>query len=220
MSSLTGRREGLKVVLSLGTVMSQVQSVDLSYEDGARAVELAREAVESYVRNGQREQPGSMRDAFYARTGAFIRLESTRGRGSLRGCSGGYQGDEQLGHVIVDSAIRAASDDSCGSEVTPAELSNLTVSVCAVRNVVLTDDPIADMELGTHGVAVDAGSDSGWLYPTVPVENDWSESEYLARVCRKAGLRPDAWRDDDVMVSLFEGQIFRERDPEGSIEEL
>jgi uncharacterized protein (TIGR00296 family) len=220
MSALTGRREGLKVVLPLVTCMSQVQSVDLSYEDGARAVELAREAVESYVRNGQREQPGSMRDAFYARTGAFIRLESTRGRGSLRGCSGGYQGDEQLGHVIVDSAIRAASDDSCGSEVTPAELSNLTVSVCAVRNVVLTDDPVADMELGTHGVAVDAGGDSGWLYPTVPVENDWSESEYLARVCRKAGLRPDAWRDDDVMVSLFEGQIFRERDPEGSIEEL
>lgn len=210
----------MKVVLPLVTSMSQVQSVDLSYEDGARAVELAREAVESYVRNGQREQPGSMRDAFYARTGAFIRLESTRGRGSLRGCSGGYQGDEQLGHVIVDSAIRAASDDSCGSEVTPVELSNLTVSVCAVRNVVLTDDPVADMELGTHGVAVDAGGDSGWLYPTVPVENDWSESEYLARVCRKAGLRPDAWRDDDVMVSLFEGQIFRERDPEGSIEEL
>ncbi|PSQ26104.1 AMMECR1 domain-containing protein [Halobacteriales archaeon QS_9_68_17] len=200
--------------------MSQVQSIDLSYEDGARAVKLAREAVESYVRNGQRKQPGSMRDAFYARTGAFIRLESTRGRGSLRGCSGGYQGDEQLGHVIVDSAIRAASDDSCSSEVTPAELSNLTVSVFAVRNVVLTDDPVGDMELGTHGVAVDAGGDSGWLYPTVPVENDWSESEYLARVCRKAGLRPDAWRDDDVMVSLFEGQTFRERDPEGSIEEL
>ncbi|NHN48324.1 TIGR00296 family protein [Halostella sp. JP-L12] len=200
--------------------MSQVQSVDLSYEDGARAVELAREAVESYVRNGQREQPGSMRDAFYARTGAFIRLESTRGRGSLRGCSGGYQEDDQLGHVIVDSAIRAASDDSCGSEVTPAELSNLTVSVCAVRNVVLTDDPVADMDLGTHGVAVDAGGDSGWLYPTVPVENDWSEAEYLARVCRKAGLNPTAWQDDDVMVTLFEGQIFREREPEGSIEEL
>ncbi|WP_121823632.1 TIGR00296 family protein [Halostella salina] len=200
--------------------MSQVQSVDLSYEDGARAVELAREAVESYVRNGQREQPGSMRDAFYARTGAFVRLESTRGRGSLRGCSGGYQGDEQLGHVIVDSAIRAASDDSCGSEVTPAELSNLTVSVCAVRNVVLTDDPVSDMELGTHGVAVDDGRDSGWLYPTVPVENDWSEAEYLARVCRKAGLSPDAWQNDDVMVNLFEGQIFREREPEGSTEEL
>ncbi|MFC4246108.1 TIGR00296 family protein [Natribaculum luteum] len=200
--------------------MSQRQGVDLSYEDGARAVELAREAVESYVQNGQREHPGSMRDAFYARTGAFVRLESTCGRGSLRGCAGGYRSDEQLGHVIVDAAIEAASDSSCGSEVTPSELPNLTVSVCAVKNVVLTDDPLADLELGVHGVAVDGGGKSGWLYPTVPVENDWSEREYLDRVCRKARLPPTAWQDDDVVVTLFEGQVFREREADGSIEQL
>ncbi|MWV41629.1 TIGR00296 family protein [Natrialba sp. INN-245] len=199
--------------------MSQRQGVDLSYEDGARAVKLAREAVESYVEHGQREQPGSMREAFYERTGAFVRLESTRGRGSLRGCAGGYRSDDQLGHVIVDAAIEAASEDSCGSEVSPSELPNLTVSVCAVRNVVLTDDPLADMELGTHGVAIDGGEGS-WLYPTVPVENGWSEREYLDRICRKAKLAPTAWQDDDVVVTLFEGQVFREREADGSIEEL
>ncbi|SDK44585.1 TIGR00296 family protein [Natronorubrum texcoconense] len=200
--------------------MSQRQGVNLSYEDGARAVELARESVESFVQHGQREQPGSMREAFYERTGAFVRLESTRGRGSLRGCAGGYRSGEQLGHVIVDAAIEAASEDSCGSEVTPSELPNLTVSVCAVRNVVLTDDPLADLELGTHGVAIDGGGESGWLYPTVPVENRWSAEEYLDRTSRKAGLAPKAWQDDDVIVTLFEGQVFRERDADGSIEEL
>ncbi len=200
--------------------MSQRQDVDLSYEDGARAVELARDAVESYVRHGQREHPGSMRDAFYERTGAFVRLESTRGRGSLRGCAGGYRSGEQLGHVIVDSAIEAASGDSCGSEVSPSELSNLTVSVCTVKGVVLTDDPLSDLELGTHGVAVDGGGSSGWLYPTIPVENDWTKREYLDRTCRKARLPPTAWQDDDVVVTLFEGQVFRERAADGSIEQL
>ena len=200
--------------------MSQAQSISLSYEDGVRAVELAREAVESYVQNGQREQPGSMRDAFYQRTGALVRLESTRGRGSLRGCAGGYDENDQLGHVIVDAAIAAASGDSCGSEVTPAELSNLTVSVCAVTNLLLTDDPLADLELGTHGVAIDAGTDHGWLYPTLPVKNGWSEERYLGSACRKAGLSPTAWQDDDVMVTLFEGQIFRERDPNGSVKQV
>ncbi|WP_049941819.1 TIGR00296 family protein [Haloterrigena turkmenica] len=200
--------------------MSQRQGVELSYEDGARAVELAREAVESFVQHGQREQPGSMREAFYERTGAFVRLESTRGRGSLRGCAGGYRSGEQLGHVIVDSAIEAASEDSCGSEVTPSELPNLTVSVCAVRNVLLTDDPLADLELGTHGISIDGGGEGGWLYPTVPVENQWSAREYLDRTCRKAGLPPTAWQDDDVVVTLFEGQVFREREADGSIEEL
>ncbi|WP_435361394.1 TIGR00296 family protein [Haloarchaeobius sp. DFWS5] len=200
--------------------MSQAQSVHLTYDDGARAVELAREAVEGFVSNGRREQPGSMIDAFYNRTGAFVRLESTRGRGSLRGCAGGYETTEQLGHVIVDAAIEAASEDSCGSEVTPSELSNLTVSVCCVCNLVLTDDPLADLELGKHGVAIDTGSSTGWLYPTVPVEHGWSKEEYLGRVCRKAGLPPTAWQQEDVVVTLFEGQIFRERDPEGSIQEL
>jgi len=199
--------------------MSQGQGVDLSYEDGARAVELAREAVDSYVRHGQREQPGSMREAFYERTGAFVRLESTRGRGSLRGCAGGYRSGDQLGHVIVDAAIEAASGDSCGSEVSPSELSNLTVSVCIVRNVVLTDDPLADLEVGTHGVAVDGG-EGGWLYPTVPVENGWTAREYLERTCRKAKLAPDAWQDGNVGVTLFEGQVFREREADGSIEQV
>ncbi|SDQ20549.1 TIGR00296 family protein [Natronobacterium texcoconense] len=198
----------------------QRQGVDLSYEDGARAVELAREAVESYVEHGQREQPGSMRETFYERTGAFVRLESTRGRGSLRGCAGGYRSDDQLGHVIVDAAIEAASEDSCGSEVTPSELPNLTVSICAVNNVVLTDDPVADLKLGKHGVAIDGSGEGGWLYPTVPVENGWSEREYLDRTCRKAKLAPGAWQDDDVVVTLFEGQVFRERAADGSIEEV
>ncbi|WP_248518233.1 TIGR00296 family protein [Salinarchaeum laminariae] len=200
--------------------MADAQTVDLTYEDGARAVELAREAVELYVQNGQREQPGSMRDAFYQRTGAFVRLESTRGRGSLRGCAGGYEASERLGHVIVDAAIEAASGDSAGSEVSPPELSNLTVSVCAVTNVLLTDDPLADLELGSHGVAVDAGAEHGWLYPTVPLQQRWTEEEYLSRTCRKAGLPPNAWQQEDVVVTLFEGEVFREREAEGSVEQL
>ncbi|MEE6210922.1 TIGR00296 family protein [Salarchaeum sp. III] len=207
--------------------MSEAQSVHLSFEDGARAVELARDSVEAFVRNGQREQPGSMRDAFYNRTGAFVRLESTRGRGRLRGCAGAHDtarelgnGTKQLGHAIVDAAIKAASDDSCGSEVEPAELGTTRVSVCTVSNLLLTDNPDEDLELGTHGVAVDGDGQHGWMYPTVPVENNWSVYEYLDRTCRKAGLAPGAWEDDDVMVTLFEGQVFQEREPEGSVEQL
>ncbi|MFB6072518.1 MAG: TIGR00296 family protein [Halobacterium sp.] len=197
--------------------MAEAQSVVLSFEDGARTVELARESVEAFVRNGQREQPGSMRDAFYNRTSAFVRLESTRGRGRLRGCAGAHEsvrelGNEtqQLGHAIVEASIKAASESSCGSEVEPAELPNIRVSVCTVSNLVLTDDPAEDIELGVHGVAIDGDGQHGWMYPTLPVENDWSVYEYLDRTCRKAGLPNGAWEDDDVMVTLFEGQVFRE----------
>ncbi|MFB6131550.1 MAG: TIGR00296 family protein [Salinigranum sp.] len=200
--------------------MSEAQTVILSYEDGARAVELARQSVESYVLHGQREQPGSMRDAFYHRTGALVRLTSTRGRGRLRGCAGVYRGKDQLGHAIVDAAIQAASASSCGSEVEPAELPNLNVSVCVVCNTLLTNDPLSDLELGTHGVAVDRGGSSGWMYLTIPVENGWSKEEYLTRTCRKAKLPPFAWQDEDTVVTLFEGQVFRERTDGGSVEQV
>jgi uncharacterized protein (TIGR00296 family) len=198
--------------------MSEAQAVRLSYEDGARAVELARESVESFVRHGQREQPGSMRDAFYNRTGAFVRLQSTRGRGRLRGCAGTYSEGDQLGHAIVDAAITAASDDSCGTEVGPKELDSLQISVCIVSRTTLTDDPIADLELGVHGVAIDAGGNHGWMYPMLPVENDWSKAEFLSRACRKAQLSPTAWQEEDTMVTLIEGQVFREREDGGAVE--
>ena len=200
--------------------MPEAQTVHLTYEDGARAVELARESVESYVLQGQREQPGSMRDAFYTRTGAFVRLTSTRGRGRLRGCAGAYRGKDQLGHAIVEAAIKAASDDSCGSEIEPPELPSLNVSVCVVGNQILTNDPLSDLELGKHGVAVDGNGQHGWLYPTIPVENGWSKEEYLTRACRKAKLPPLAWQGEDTMVTLFGGQVFRERADGGSVEEV
>lgn len=198
--------------------MSEAQSVVLSYEDGARAVELAREAVEGYVLDGRREQPGSMRDAFYNRTGVFVRLTSRGGR--LRGCAGSHESNEQLGQQIVEAAIHAASESSCRSEIEPAELPSITVSVCIVSDVVLTDNPLDDLEVGRHGVVVDGQDAYGDIFPTVPVEQNWSAGEYLDRTSRKAGLPPGAWTEDSVVVTLYEGQVFRERNADGEIEQL
>jgi uncharacterized protein (TIGR00296 family) len=200
--------------------MSTSRAVQLSYDDGVRAVELARESVTAFVCRGQREEPGSMRDSFYNRTGAFVRLKSTRGRRRLRGCAGSYQNDEQLGHAIVDAAIGAAAVDSGGSEVEEGELDSLLVSVCIVEDMILTDDPVEDIELGRHGVAIDHGDKHGWHYPTVPVENDWSAEQFLSRTCRKSGLSPLAWQDDEAVVTLIDGQVYRERPDGGSVEEL
>ncbi|ERG96012.1 TIGR00296 family protein [Haloquadratum walsbyi] len=200
--------------------MPKAQAVSLSYNDGARAVELARESVESYVLHGQREQPGSMRDAFYTRTGAFVRIHSTRGRGRLRGCAGSSQNSDQLGHAIVDAAIQAASSDSCGSELEEPELSNLMVSVCIVCDRLSTDNPIEDVELGTHGLIIDRDDEHGWMHPIIPVENGWNKQQFVTRASRKAGLSPLAWQDEATAVTLFEGQVFRERPDGGSVEEL
>jgi uncharacterized protein (TIGR00296 family) len=189
----------------------------LAHADGVRAVELAREAVESFVQNGARVQTGSMRDAFYARTGAFVRLESTRGRRQVRGCDGRLDDSVHLGEAIVDAAIGAAGGDSCGSAVDDAELDSISVSVCAVEETETTDTPTEDIHLGTEGAVVESDGRGGWLYPTMPVENGWSAAEYLDRSCKAAGLPKTAWEEPDVDVTLFRGRIFAE-DGKGVIE--
>ncbi|MFB6093943.1 MAG: TIGR00296 family protein [Halanaeroarchaeum sp.] len=195
----------------------------LSFDDGARAVELARDAVRAFVEDGRREEPGSMRDAFYDRSSAFVRLETTTQRGQLRGCASAHDAPaelerdaERLGMTIVDAAIAAASDDS-RSTVTAPELDSLVVTVFVAEEVTPVDDPATDLVVGRHGLAIEGPSTGGWMFPTVPVDNDWGVYEYLDRTARKAGLPADAWGDEDVRVLALEGPVYAENEPGGSV---
>lgn len=195
----------------------------LTRADGSRAVELARDSVRAYVENGRREEPGSMRDAFYDRSGAFVRLETAGHRGRLRGCaasidspSGLESSSRRLGMAIVDAAIEAASGDS-RNPVTPPELDSIGVTVFVAERVEETVDPVEDVEVGNHAVAVEGNGRAGWMFPTVPVDNGWDVYEYLDRTSRKAGFAPDAWMDDDVTVVTLDGPVFAENEPGGSV---
>lgn len=198
----------------------------LTRDDAHRAVELARDAVREFVANGRREDPGSMRDAFYRRWGAFVRLETDTPRGQLRGCACSYDtptelenATEHLGTAIVDAAIGAASEDS-RSAVTAPELDNVTVTVFVAQTVEAVDDPAEDVTVGRHGVGVEGRGTAGWMFPTVPVEHGWGVHEYLDRTCRKAGLPADAWLDDDVRVVRIGGEVLAETAPGGSVDRL
>jgi hypothetical protein len=167
-----------------------------------------------------------MRDAFYQRAGAIVRLETADGRGRLRGCESAHDhpaelSDEslQLGHAVVDAAVRAASESS-RDEVRPAELSNIRISVFAVQDAHPCTDPEADVSVGRDGLAIQGQGSHAWMYPTVPTAQDWSVFEYLDRTASKAGLSRDAWEDEDVTVLRLAGQVFEEREPEGSVTEL
>ena len=198
----------------------------LTAEDGMRAVELARDSVRKYVRHGKRVDPGSMRDAFYIRAGTVVRLETADGRKQLRGCAAepdrptSLLGDvDHLGRAIVDASVRAASNSSRG-EVQPSELSNLCVSVFYIGAVEESPDPETDIEVGTHGVAIEGRENSAWMFPTMPIEHDWTPIEYLDRTASKAGLSRGAWEEEDVTVLKLGGQLFAEQTPGGRIKKL
>jgi uncharacterized protein (TIGR00296 family) len=195
----------------------------LNAEKGERAVELARDSMRSYVADGKRERPGCMNDVFYERVGAAVRLESTRGRRRVRGSGVTYKRDKHLSESIVDAVIDASSSCEGTSELSKCELDSVSVTLCVLSSVEeVEEDADEKLEVGEHGAIVENGRDAGWMLPTVPVERGWSANELLDRTCSKAGIDEGCWRNrsSKSSVYIFEGQVFREEEPDGRVKEL
>lgn len=195
----------------------------LNAEKGERAVELARDSMRSYVADGKRERPGCMNDVFYERVGAAVRLESTRGRRRVRGSGVTYKRDKHLSESIVDAVIDASSSCEGTSELSKCELDSVSVTLCVLSSVEeVEEDADEKLEVGEHGAIVENGRDAGWMLPTVPVERGWSANELLDRTCSKAGIDQGCWRDEssESSVYIFEGQVFREEEPDGRVKEI
>jgi uncharacterized protein (TIGR00296 family) len=195
----------------------------LNAEKGEKAVELARDSMRSYVADGKRERPGCMKDVFYERVGAAVRLDSTRGRRRVRGSGVSYKRDKHLSEAIVDAVIEASSECEGTSEVGRCELDSVSLTLCVLSSVEEVGAEAAEeFEVGNHGAIVESGRDTGWMLPTVAVERGWSADEFLDRTCSKAGISQGCWRDETSRSSvyLFEGQVFREKEPGGGVKEL
>jgi AmmeMemoRadiSam system protein B len=61
------------------------------------------------------------------------------------------------------------------------------------------------VEIGRHGLQISRGESRGLLLPGVAVEHGYDAEAFLHQVCLKAGLPPTAWKDDDTVLSTFEG---------------
>jgi AMMECR1 domain-containing protein len=46
--------------------------------------------------------------------------------------------------------------------------------------------------------------------PQVPVEQGWNLDEYLAGICRKAGVAEGAWQQSGAKLYRFAAQVFEE----------
>ncbi|HEY3422926.1 MAG TPA: TIGR00296 family protein [Methanocellaceae archaeon] len=191
----------------------------LSLEEGTLAVKTARRVIEEYVREG-RTPEAKMPKVFDQPSGVFVTLKE---RGELRGCIGYPYPDIELKKALVDSAINAATQDPRFPRVSARELGELEVEVTVLSEpellrVKATERP-KHIVIGRDGIIVEYGLYRGLLLPQVPIEQGWGPEEYLEYGCLKAGVSPDAWVDEKAKIYTFQGQIFKETSPGGSVEE-
>ncbi|VUT24097.1 MAG: hypothetical protein MASP_00340 [Candidatus Methanolliviera sp. GoM_asphalt] len=186
----------------------------MDMEDGKIAVKLARESIETFIRDGRRTDI-VRRTLFDEDMGVFVTINKDK---QLRGCIGYPYPIKPLGEAIVDSAINAATNDPRFPPLSIKELAEIKIEVTILGKPeklgVKPKDLPKEIKIGRDGLIVKRGVYQGLLLPQVPVEWNWDTEEFLCQTCFKAGLPPDCWLDDSTEVYRFKGQIFEEKDGE------
>jgi len=188
----------------------------------ARQEQLILRAAGRRVAAAVRSQMPEPMDAMLAEVagtplyGAFVSLK--RG-GQLRSCCGFLGQSIRLSDALDSAAVRAAKDDPRFPPIAPAELAELDVEVWLLWGLqpvsARGEDRVQAVTIGKHGLQIARGAARGLLLPGVAVEHHLDAKGFLKQVCLKAGLPPDAWKQDDTMLMTFEGYAIRGRIPSG-----
>ena len=146
-------------------------------------VRLAKEAVESYVREGKTSRPKELTLEMKERAGVFVSLHK---HGQLRGCIGTFEPTkDNVAEEIIANAISSSTMDPRFPPVTAAELDDLEYSV----DILTEPEPvtgISQLDPKEYGVIVESGWKKGLLLPDL--EGVDSVEEQIA-ICRlKAGI--------------------------------
>ena len=189
--------------------------------EGRTAVKLARKTIESFLSEERLPEPQELgfelSPVFGEKRGVFVTLTEN---GLLRGCIGHPFPDSTLEEAIMDSAISAATRDPRFPPVGEDELDDIVVEVTILTPPEKINAPPKELpdriEIGRHGLIVKQGYCQGLLLPQVAPENNMDSIDFLSHTCLKAGLSPDAWLKG-AEVSCFEGQIFKEKEPQGEV---
>ncbi len=177
----------------------------LSDEAKRKLLEIAKKSVEMAVREGKRyECPPPGIAVLERERGAFVTLKR---KGRLRGCIGHTAPTKPLYLTVRDVAILAALEDPRFPPVRKSELDELEyeISVLSPLHHVLD---VRRIRVGRDGLVVKQGYREGLLLPQVPVEQGWDLKTFLRQTCLKAGLPPNAWRDEATDIFAFTAVVF------------
>ncbi len=178
----------------------------LTPEERAELLRLARQTIESYLKE-RRVPPYRTENPHFLRPGgAFVTLKK---HGNLRGCIGYIYSEQPLYQTIQQAAVAAATQDPRFPPVRLSEMAEITVEISLLSPLERVRD-VNEIVVGTHGLLIRRGYYQGLLLPQVAPEQGWDREQFLEGVCYKAGLPPDAWRDPATELYSFTAEVFSE----------
>ena len=190
---------------------------NLSPEQGQLLVKLARQTLmERIGKPVPQSQVDSLNRAlkdpcFQIACGTFVTLKIN---GQLRGCIGNLASNESLVSGVRRNAINAAFHDPRFAPLSAAELDLVEIEVSILTEPKPMEyqdsaDLLKKLRPNVDGVTISVGHASATFLPQV-----WEQlpkpQEFLAHLCRKAGLSADAYKNRKLEVSTYQVQYFEE----------
>jgi uncharacterized protein len=179
-----------------------------SDEQKKKLLALARRTIEEGARGKKKPKGGEDDEVLKMPAGAFVSLHK---KGRLRGCIGRFEADSPLSETVVDMAWAASKSDPRFNEVGADELPDIDIEISVLSPLRKISD-VKDIEVGRHGIYIIRGGRRGTLLPQVALEQGWNREAFLRHTCMKAGLPPDAYKDEGTEIYIYDALVFGEKE--------
>jgi len=169
---------------------------------------LCRCALECFLKEGRtpsvREVGIEITPALKRKSSAFVTLTNA---GRLRGCMGYTMRDVPLCEVVMATTKSAAKDPRFrDSPATCEEFENMHIEISVLSPFRKISEP-EEIVIGCDGVLMVKGSRSALFLPQVAPEQGWDRATMLEHLCMKAGLSPNAWKEN-CQFFVFTAECF------------
>jgi uncharacterized protein len=193
-------------------------------DDGKIFIYCVRWTLDLYLRHSKVQVCRELEtDARYNRKlGCFVTIRQANTEKSLRGCIGFSEPVYPLPRALTLAAISAAVEDPRFPVMRENELERVTfeVSILTPPRIISVSNPReypGKITIGKTGLILKWRFGSGLLLPQVPVEEKWTEEDFLANLSQKAGALPDQWLLPETEIFGFGAQVFEELVPHGPV---
>jgi len=178
----------------------------LTNEEKKLLLEMAREAITSYVRTGMVPEREVSGERLTSLAGCFVTIKKA---GALRGCIGNFTSEKPLYQLVQEMAISAATRDPRFYPMKEEDLVSFELEI-SVLSPLTKITSMEEVQVGVHGLYLEKNFSRGVLLPQVATDHGWDRETFLSQTALKAGLKKDDWKEgSDVYV--FTAKVFGEK---------
>ena len=184
----------------------------LNEEEKKTLLRLARKALSNQLSDPPAKPPNldDMPARLRADGASFVTLTQNE---QLRGCIGSLRAQRPLAHDVHHNALAAAFQDPRFPSLRKPELEHITIEVSVLSKpeplqYADAHDLLQKLRPHVDGIVLKRGMHRATFLPQVWEKLPQPET-FLANLCYKAGLPPDAWRQPDVEIDTYQVDKFK-----------